>query len=143
MNGKPTDDTIDVSLVIRKAETLKRLFLVIVSLQLVLFGGVCTEVVVLIPKLERIFSEILGDKPLPLLTESVIRFGRGFEGFLPFLFSTVSPLLTLLFLMLNRNRPVAWILAVGMILLLALFIALISAGLFIPLSSIISAMNSQ
>jgi len=73
----------------------------------------------------------------------VIRFGRGFEGFLPFLFSTVSPLLTLLFLMLNRNRPVAWILAVGMILLLALLIALISAGLFIPLSSIISAMNSQ
>ena len=143
MNNNPTDNTLDVSLVIQKAEKLKRLFLVLVSLLLVILDGIGTQIVMLIPRFERIFSEMVGDKPLPLLADLVISFGRGFEGYLPFLFSSVLPLLALLFLWLNRNRPVAWILAVGTIVLLTIMIALIAAGLFSPVSSMITEIASQ
>jgi len=121
---------------------LQRVFLSFGSVILVLLGFVATRIVLVIPHFERTFSEMLGDKPLPVVTTLSIGMARLGGGLVPFLFTAALPLATLVLLLMRPDHPRVWWTTLGVCTLLLLFIAAVPASLALPLITILTELNA-
>lgn len=137
------DGNSDIRTLEKKLDRLVGLFFVLVGVLLIALAAGCLQVAWMIPRFERVFAEMLGDKPLPLMTQWVIGLGRLGDGFV--LAGILIVLLVPAFILLvnRRNDPVAWITAVVTVAILATWALLAVASLTLPMISVITELNHQ
>lgn len=125
----------------RKLEKLTWVFVVLAGANLFFLGCACLQVAVMIPKFDRIFAEMLGDAPLPVMTGVVIgasRFGAGMA--LPVL-TLLVPLASFTNLVFRRKQPFAWAVTVATLVLQMLWMVFAVISLYFPILSITAQMN--
>jgi len=121
---------------------LQRMFVVVGVLLVVFFALVSNAVVSLIPQFERIFSDMLGDVPLPQMTQMVLRLPYFFNGLGRFLLTAILPIGAIVFLLLNREKPIAWGITISVIVFLMILIIVIPTAMLMPMMTIITEMDS-
>lgn len=125
----------------RKLDKLSWAFVGLAGTILLGMAAVDLQVAFIIPKFERIFSEMLGGKPLPLMTQIVIDAGRSGAGLLLPVVSTLVPLGVVTYLVARRGHPVAWLIAVAAVFFQILWAGSAVVSLYLPMMSIITGMN--
>lgn len=138
--AQPVPDPVILELE-RKLDKLSWAFVGLAGTILLGMAAVDLQIAFIIPKFERIFSEMLGDQPLPLMTQTIIDAGRSGAGLLLPVVSTLVPLGVLTFLVARRTHPLAWFIAVAMVLLQILWAGVAVVSLYLPMVSIITQMN--
>lgn len=126
----------------RKLAHLLRLFIAVAAAALVLLAAAAASVVAVVPKFDKVFSDLLGDKPLPAMTElgiALSRFGDGW-GFL--LFTAVLPLATVVLLVTHPDKRSAWWMTTGVLMFLLLLIVGVSLSLALPLIAITTELGA-
>lgn len=123
----------------RRVSFLEGTTLSVILAVLAFFSLMNVHLSLTIPRFERIFAEMLGDKPLPVATQLVLNYGR--SG-LALAVSVLLPLGTAIFLFLKRPGRIPWIFALGTIFFLIIQAIVICVALYLPMLSIISEMNS-
>ncbi|MGY8640911.1 MAG: hypothetical protein ACKVJU_07450 [Verrucomicrobiales bacterium] len=118
------------------------MFVVVGVLLVVFFALVSNAVVSLIPQFERIFSDMLGDVPLPQMTQMVLRLPYFFNGLGRFLLTAILPIGAIVFLLLNREKPIAWGITISVIVFLMILIIVIPTAMLMPMMTIITEMDS-
>ncbi len=119
------------------------MFVVVGVLLITFFALVSTRIGLIIPKFERIFSDLLGDTPLPGMTQMVIRLPYIFYGLGYPMVTAALPAGAIIFLLRNREKPIAWGITVSMIVFLMVLIFVIPTALFMPMITIITEMNGS
>lgn len=93
----------------------------------------------MIARFEVIFAEMLGDLPLPTITQFTIYYGRsGLAQLIPILL----PLAAFVLLLLKRERGISWSIALCVIFFLTIAAILVTYALFLPMVTIITEMNA-
>lgn len=126
----------------RKLAHLLRLFVAFATAALVLFAAAATVVVSVVPKFDKVFSDLLGDKPLPAMTQlsiALARLGDG-RGFL--LFTAVLPLATVVLLATHPGKRSTWWMTTGVLMFLLLLIVGVSLSLALPLIAITTELGA-
>ncbi len=130
-----TDTEIDVAGLKTHVSRLERVLVFSLIALLFFLGVACAFSTFLIQNFERIFSEMLGDKPLPVLTRLVIDWGRlGIGAPLCLLL----PLGAGLFLFFGRVKSIAWWTALAIILFLLCYLLIVNFALYVPMITIIT-----
>lgn len=127
----------------RKLGILVWAFVVLAAGIMAVLGLVGVRIAMIVPTFERIFAEMLGDKPLPGMTQGLIELSRLAAGWLLPILALMLPAVGIAFLMAFRTRPVAWMVAVGTIFLQMAVAALVVFALYLPMMSIIVEMNGH
>ncbi len=126
----------------RRVAFLQGTTLSVILAVLVFFALVNINLSLAINYFERIFADMLGDKPLPALTDLVITYGSGsFE--LALLVSVFLPLGTAIFLFRKRRQKIPWVFAVGVIFYLIVQSIVICVAMYMPMVRIIMEVNGQ
>ena len=106
---------------------------------LVFFSLLALCVQAVVPKFEPIFSEMLGDAPLPGLTRLVFTLS---QNGIAMILAVLVPLAVAILLILKRNALFPWVITLVAVLLLMFQIIATVAALVIPLSTIMFEMNA-
>lgn len=133
-------ETIDLA---GRLAQIQRIFLIFSSVVLVLLGAAATSVVSLVPRFEKIFYEMLGDKPLPSMTTLSIRLAESGNGFLSLLFTAVLPLAMVVTLVMHPRKEWVWWSTLCVAVFLLLLVVAIPLSLSLPLLTIVTEMSSQ
>lgn len=97
-----------------------------------------------IPKMEKIFEEMLGDKnKLPMLTKWVLSYGRLGGMMLPLALTVVVPVSTSVIYVLFRKTLWAQVFAAVVILFLIFHWVVIAVALQIPLLQLMQGINER
>ena len=126
----------------RKLAHLQRVFVVFGSTLLILLGAVATGIVFAIPRFEVVFSEMLGDKPLPALTQLSIGLAGLGDGLLLLLLTAALPLATVIHLAIRPGNRSAWWTTLGVGIFLLLFIAVVSMSLALPMIAMLTELGA-
>lgn len=131
----------DLSSIERKLDRLVGVLVVLLGALLFLLALGCLQIAWAIPRFARIFTEMLGDKPLPAMTQLVIGLGHlGYGMMLPAC-SVLLPLAAVVFLVIRRQDSKAWMVAAATVVVLVLWIVMAVAALYLPMIAIITEMN--
>ena len=127
----------------RKYDVLRRAFVVLGCFLLIFFDLVVSRIVLMIPRFEKIFAEMLNGESLPQLTRLVIQFSRGGGmGSLVALAATTIPTILAMFCILKyRESVISWIITIAVIAYLLFLTVVIPFALYLPMLKIISEMN--
>jgi hypothetical protein len=139
-----SDDNIQVFGLHREVKALRLMIVLMVTFILVglMFGNLFA--VFQIPKMERVFEEMLGDRrKLPMLTQWVISYGRLGGMMLPLALMVVVPVSTCVTYVLFRKTLWAQIFAALVILFLIFHWAVLGLALQSPLLQIIQGINEK
>lgn len=134
------DTEVDGTALQTRLNRLENIVMAALIVLLLFLGAAAFITTVGIGNFERIFSEMLGAKPLPILTQWVISWGR-FSFGIPFSF--LLPLGAVVFLFVGKSRSIAWWTALIVILFLCLYLLIVNLALYLPMISIITEMNHQ
>jgi len=126
----------------RKLKKLTSAFVALGGTLLFILAVTDMQVALIIPEFERIFSEMLGDKPLPLLTQTVIDTKSLGGGLLLPVVIAVVPVGVLIVLITRRTSPLAWAVTVATIFFQGFGAVIALISLYLPLLSIISELNN-
>ncbi len=124
----------------RRLALLEWVTLAIVLAVLAFFAFVNVNLSFAIDRFDELFSDMLGDKPLPALTKTVIGCGR--MG-LPLFVSFFLPFGAAIFLFLQRTKGMPWVVSLCVISYLIIQAIVISVAMYMPMITIITELNGQ
>lgn len=117
----------------KQVARMRRVFLFIISLALLVLMFVNLPLVIILPKMERVCGEfIIPMEKLPDLSKWVFSYGRGLGRCLTTVLITVVPLLTITFLLVFRGSPKVLMLAGIVALLLIAHWMIVSLATLMP-----------
>lgn len=122
----------------RRVALLEWVTLAIVLAVLAFFALVNINLSLAISRFERIFADMLGDKPLPVLTTMVFNCGR--MG-IPLVVSFFLPFGAAIYLFLQREKGMPWVVSLGIIFYLIIQAIIICWALYLPMVTIMIALN--